>query len=244
LDARRRTRPGQRRAAELNDDETHSALRPGTISKVAPTQRDPERVSIYIDGTFALALPAIEAVQRGLQPGKVLDDEAVQQLQELAEVDKATNAALQFVAYRPRAEREVRDRLRRRDFSPTAIDAAIDKLRGWRYLDDRAFAELWVENRAEHHPRGRRALQAELRAKGIDREIAGEVIEGADINEADAALELARKRLGSLTSLDEPTQKRRLTAFLSRKGYGWDVIKPVLTQLYAGDEDELGDVEE
>ena len=177
MDPRRRTRPGQRRPEELNEGEAPSALRPGTITKVTPTLRDPERVSVYIDGAFAVALSAIEAMQRGLQPGRVLDDEAVQQLEQVAEIDKATNAALAFVAYRPRAEREVRDRLRRRAFGQAAIDAAIVKLRGWRYLDDRAFAELWVENRAEHHPRGRRALQAELRAKGIDREIAGEVLE-------------------------------------------------------------------
>ena len=188
MDARRRTRPGQCRPASLNDDETPSALRPGTITKVAPTQRDPERVSIYIDGVFALALPAIEAQQRDLRPNRVLDEDAVQELEQLAEVDRATNAALQFVAYRPRAEREVRDRLRRRAFGPAAIEAAIAKLRGWRYLDDRAFAELWVENRAEHHPRGRRALQAELSAKGIDREIAGEVLEGADLRAAGVGL--------------------------------------------------------
>lgn len=228
----RRGTPGQPRQSR----EERSAA-PGTITQVQATQRDPERVSVFIDGVFAFALPAIVAVQRGLQRGVELDEAAVRELEGLAELERATEAALTFVAYRPRSEREVRDRLRRRDFAPAAIDAAVEKLRGWNYLDDRAFAEYWVENRAEHAPRGRRALEAELRAKGVDRNVTGDVLEGIDLGEENAALELARKRQPRLSALDEPTQRRRLAAFLGRRGYGWDVIRPVLDRLYGAEAD-------
>lgn len=227
-------RPGQQRQARREKQ----PAAPGTITQVQATQRDPERVSVFIDGAFAFALPAIVAVQRGLQRGVELDEAAVRELEGLAEAERATEAALVFVAYRPRSEREVRDRLRRRDFSPAAIDVAVEKLRGWRYLDDRAFAEYWVENRAEHAPRGRRALEAELRAKGVDRAVTGDVLEQVDLGEEDAALALARKRQPRLSALDEPTQRRRLAAFLGRRGYGWDVIRPVLDRLYGPDEDD------
>ncbi len=234
---RRRPTTQQRRTQEARE------IQPGTISQVTPTQRDPERVSVFIDGAFAFALPAIVAVQRGLRRGVELDEAAVRELEGLAEVERATEAALTFVAYRPRAEREVRDRLRRREFAPAAIDAAIERLRGWRYLDDRAFAEYWVENRAEHAPRGRRALEAELRAKGVDRDVTGDVLEQVELNEEDAALELARKRLPRLAALDEPTQRRRLAAFLGRRGYSWDVIRPVLDRLYGPEGDDGGSEE-
>jgi regulatory protein len=104
-------------------------------------------------------------------------------------------------------------------------------MRGWRYLDDKGFAEFWVESRVEHSPRGRRALMSELRAKGVDREVAGEVIDSLDLDEEAAALELARKRLRSLSNLDPQTQKRRLSDYLARRGYGWDVVGPVLRRL-------------
>jgi regulatory protein len=198
---------------------------------VQATQRDPERVSIFVDGAFAFALPVIVAVQRSLQRGVELSAEAVEELAGIAEAEKATEAALTFVSYRPRSEREVRDRLRRRQFAPAAIEYAVEKLRGWRYLDDRAFAAYWVENRIEHAPRGRRSLKEELRSKGVDREVAGEVIDQSGLDEQSDALEIARKRLRSLSGLDEQTQRRRLAAFLARRGYGWDVVKPVLEQL-------------
>jgi len=241
LDSKRTNRTGgaQGRQQRLTPrtKSTLAEIGPGTISAVAPTKRDPERVSVSIDGKFAFALPAIVVVQRGLTRGIVLDEAAVHELVELAESEKAVEAALTFVAYRPRSEREVRDRLRRREFRPDAIDYAIEKMRGWNYLDDRAFAEFWVENRTEHSPRGRRALQSELQAKGIDRAVVGDVLEATDLHEADSALELARKRLRSLSNLDEATQKRRLGAFLGRRGYGWDVIKPVFAELFSGSDD-------
>ena len=234
----RRDTTGQRRQPR-----EERPIAAGTITQVQATQRDPERVSVFIDGVFALALPAIVAVQRGLRSGVELDEAAVRELEGLAEAERATEAAVTFVAYRPRSEREVRDRLRRREFAPSAIDAAIERLRGWNYLDDRAFAEYWVENRAEHSPRGRRALEAELRAKGVDRNVTGDVLEEIDLGEEDAALALARKRLPRLSALDEPTQRRRLAAFLGRRGYGWDVIRPVLDRLY-GPGDDGGEGEE
>jgi regulatory protein len=218
----------------LNDAEQQ--IRPGTLTRVAPLARDPERVSLHIDGRFALVLPALVALQRGLREGVVLDDAAVAELAELAEMEKAVTAALHFVGYRPRSEREVRDRLRRRGFGPPAIDAAIERLRGWRYLDDQAFAEYWVENRVEHAPRGKRRLASELRAKGVDREVVGATLEQAELNEPDAALALARKRLASLSGLDEATQRRRLSGFLARRGYDWDVVRGTLASLYGTDE--------
>ena len=205
---------------------------------MAPTQRDPERISVFIDGEFVFALPDIIVATRGLKRGLELTLEQVRELAGIAEGEKATAAALNFVSYRPRSEREVRDRLRSKAYEPASIDYAIEKMRGWRYLDDTKFAEFWVESRAEHSPRGKRALQSELRAKGVDREVVERVLDETDLDEGNAALEIARKRLRSLSSYDEETQRRRLSAFLARRGYGWDVVKPVLAELFDGHEEE------
>jgi regulatory protein len=226
--AGRSRQPGRQRRTPATGA---TPVEPGVITRITPTQRDPERVSVFIDEKFAFALPAILVAQRGLKRGETLDEAAVRELEGIAVAEKATEAALNFVSYRPRSEREVRDRLRQRDYPPAAIDYAIEKMRGWRYLDDKGFAEFWVESRVEHFPRGRRALLSELRAKGVDRDVAGEVIDSLDLDEESAALELARKRLRSLSNLDPQTQRRRLSDYLARRGYGWDVVGPVLRRL-------------
>jgi regulatory protein len=227
-----------RRAPGQTANREPRPLAAGTITKVTPTQRDPERISIFIDGQFVFALPDIIVATRGLKRGVELSLEQVRELAGIAEGEKATAAALTFVSYRPRSEREVRDRLRRKAYEPAAIDYAIEKMRGWRYLDDTAFAEFWVENRAEHAPRGKRALQSELRAKGVEREVVERVLEETELDEYSGALEIAGKRLRSLSSYDKETQRRRLSAFLARRGYGWDVVKPVLAELIGSESDE------
>ncbi len=204
---------------------------PGTITRVLPTQRDPDRVSIFIDGQHAFTLPAIEVAQRRLRPGMELDATAVVLLHGLAEGERAVQASLVYLAYRQRSEREVRDRLRQKGFNAEAIEHAIMRLHGWKYLDDRGFAEAWVQNRAEHSPRGRRALEAELRQKGIARDVADAVLEATPSDEHAAARAVALKRLPSLQSLEPAVRSRRLSAFLARRGYGWDVVGPLMKEL-------------
>lgn len=193
--------------------------------------RDPERVSVFIDGSFAFGLARDVADAEGLAAGDELDDAALARLLAIEERHKATAAALNFLAYRPRSEGEIRTRLRRGGFPDDVIEHTLDRLREWRYVDDDDFARRWIENRSQHRPRGARLLAMELRAKGIDPGVAGEAIAEADLDERVDALELARQRLRQLSGLEPAVRERRLSAYLARRGYGFDVIRPVLEQL-------------
>jgi regulatory protein len=217
----------------------------GTITRIAP-QRDPARVSIFLDGQFALGLGAPIAEERGLRVGQALSVAEVAALRERDELGKAVDKALAFLTSRPRSIREVRDRLKEKEIPPATIDAVMTRLEGWGYIGDEGFARYWIENRSANQPRGKRLLRQELWRKGVERETVDQVLEEAELNEAGAALGLARKRLGQLRALDEQTQRRRLAAFLQRRGYDWPTVKGALDALFspaeAEDEGEaLGD---
>jgi regulatory protein len=219
-------------------DATAGEPRSGRITAIRPQVRDPERVSIALDGAFAFGLPADLAAREGLVTGDELSAERVAALLALDESARATTAALAFLSYRPRSEREVRDRLRQKGYAPAAVDAAIARLEGWRYLDDADFARRWVENRASHQPRGRRLLEQELRHKGVDRETAREVLDDTPLDEEVAALELARTKLRAYAKDDPAAARRKLGAFLARRGYGYDTIRPTLERLFGELEEE------
>ncbi len=212
-------------------------IRSGQITAIRESTRDPERVTIDIDGRFAFAISRLLAVQHHLQVGLTLAETDLAALLAASEVERATDAALRFLAYRPRSIREVTDRLRQRGYSDQAIDATIEKLRGWRYLDDREFARFWVENRLENRPAGSRRLRQELRQKGVDGEVVDQTIEETEVDELPAAIELARKRVARLRELDPMVQRQRLAGFLQRRGYGWDIVKPAIDQVL-GEMDE------
>jgi len=164
-----------------------------------------------------------------------LDEESSASLLDRDRVRQATSAALNLLAYRPRAEGEIRTRLRQRGFPDGTIDETIDKLREWRYVDDQDFAERWIENRRERRPRSARMIAMELRGKGVEADTVSEAVDGAGIDERADALRIATERWARLADLDAAVRVRRLTGFLSRRGYGFDVIRDVLKVLEAED---------
>ncbi len=223
-----------------SEDESPPDLSGGTVTALKSQVRDPERVSVFIDDQFAFGIAAATAVSEGIRIGDDLDAARVAALVALDDVGRATGAALNLLARRPRSTREISDRLKQKGFTAPAIEAAITKLEGWNYLDDADFARYWVENREANRPRGRRLLEQELQHKGVDREVAREAVNAAAPDERTAALALARSKARSYSGLDPAVAKRRLAGYLGRRGYGFDVISPTIDRVF-GDvvDDEL-----
>jgi regulatory protein len=215
-------------------------ITPGPVTGITARKRERGRFTIAISGTPAFTLSEDMLFRSGLQIGDELDTAAITRLLADDEISRSTETALNFLAYRARSEQEVRDRLKRGAFSPEAIDATIVRLNDWRYLDDADFARRWVESRARGKPRGQRLLQQELRQKGIDAETSKQVIAEADLDEVSAATELARKRLSTMTGDDPVAIKRKIGAYLARRGYGFDVVRKALERATGEpvDEDE------
>jgi regulatory protein len=210
----------------------------GRITAIRQQERDPNRVSVFIDGEFAFGLGASLTLAEGLAVGDDLSSERVAALRARDEVGRATEAALRLVAQRPRSVHELRDRLRRREFAPESIEAAVERLTEWRYVDDTDFARLWVEHRERHRPRGRRLLEAELRQKGVDREIVREALDAAEIDEFAAALELGRAKLRGYAGLEAVVVRRRLGGYLARRGYQAETVRRVLASLLDDEPDQ------
>jgi regulatory protein len=218
-------------------------IAPGPVSGITARRRERGRFTIAISGAPAFTLSEDILFRSGLQIGDELDPAAIARLLADDDIARSTEAALHFLAYRARSEQEVRDRLKRGAFSPEAIDATIVRLNEWRYLDDEDFARRWVESRARGKPRGQRLLQQELRQKGIDAETSKQVIAEADLDEVSAATELARKRLSTMAGEDPMAIKRKISAYLARRGYGFDVARKALERATGEpvDEEETSD---
>jgi len=202
------------------------------ITALERQKRNPERVNLSLDGAFAMGLPLNAVADFGLRVGKTLTPAQIEELKELDDTAKATDSAIRLLTSRPRSVREIRDRLKRKQFDDETIDRVITRLRDWRYIDDEAFARYWVENRESNRPRGRRLLEHELRLKGVDRDTVAEAIDDAEIDERTGALEIGRAKLRSYRNEEGSVARRRLGAFLARRGYGYEVVKSVLDELF------------
>ena len=106
---------------------------------------------------------------------------------------------------------------------------------------------MWVTSRQAGRGLARRALRAELHAKGVDPEVAAEAVERVDVeDERAAARRLVERRLRSMQRLDRATASRRLIGMLSRKGYSGGLAAGVVRDALeaAGSGPEGVDVED
>jgi len=138
----------------------------------------------------------------------------------------AWQAALKILAVRALSTHEVRQALARRGHAPDDIATVIARLMAARYLDDADFARTWVLTRARRGAAAPARLARELRAKGItDETIAAALrVLTEDWDPAEAAGEAARRKLKSLQGLPAEVARRRLAAYLERRGFSGDVI--------------------
>jgi regulatory protein len=143
-----------------------------------------------------------------------------EELEPAERAKKAKEVCFDLLAARPRTKDELRQALRRKGFDEETRETILGKLDHAGLIDDAAFAETWVRSRHTNQGLARNALVAELKRKGVDGSVAVEAAGEVDRDaEEERARELVRKRLRSMTSLDEQTATRRLLGMLARKGY-------------------------
>lgn len=199
----------------------------GKITAIEPQKRNKERVNVFIDGVFTLALSALEAAR--LKKGQVLSEDEIARLREGDTVVKAVDRAVRYIAIRPRSAQEVRRYLAEKDTPPDVIDAALERITELGYLDDAAFAQLWVTDRQTFKPRSPSALRRELQQKGVPSDVIKDVLEPVDAE--DAAYRAALGQVRRLRGSTHRDFKQKIGAFLGRRGFGYAVARAVATRL-------------
>lgn len=206
----------------------------GTITALTAQVKNPNRVNVFIDGDFACGL-ALE-VAATLQVGRQITQAELEQLDKRDEIHRGRERVLRLLARRPYSSAEISRYLRRHHYDDEAIKNIIDDLTDVKLIDDDAFAAYWVEQRETFRPRSRLALLQELGQKGIERDIVTEAL--SDLDEAEAAWRVAQKQAGRWRGLSEPEWRTRMTRYLLRHGYPYDLVKDVVTELWLALENE------
>lgn len=198
-----------------------------TITRLTQGKKNPNRVNLYLDDAFAFALSIDEVAKNNLKKGLELSDDQIARLKQTDETEYVYAKLLNFLSYRPRTVKEVRDRLYKYEVKETTKqDYFIDKLKSKGYLDDLAFARWFIDSRNTHRPRSKRYLSAELSAKGISKDIIL-AVSGTISDESETIYHLLDKKLGVRRKL-EMAEKQKIVGYLARQGFAWDKITQVV----------------
>lgn len=186
-------------------------------------------MNIYLDGEFAFGLTRLTAAW--LRVGQELDEEKIAALKAENEREMVYQRALRFLSVRARSAQEVRQNLQKHGVPVTLIEETLERLQRAGLVDDLAFARAWVENRTEFRPRAPAILRMELRRKGVAEDIIQTILQGMTDVEA-LALDAARRQVRRLRGLPRREFYRKLSGFLARRGFSYEMIPSVCAQVW------------
>ena len=204
------------------------------VTNLALDPRQPGYQVVEVDrGRFA-SLPAVALVPLGISRGAVVDAPTFGVLQQLADTEAAYRAAVRAQTRRPHARAELRRRLMKKQHPGAAVDAALERLAAQDLLDDRRFAEHFVATRAQQG-RGAVRLLQDLRRQGVDQRIAEAAVAASlaaeGIDEVAVLRQVAERRARQLGALPPTAKRRRLLAYLARRGYRGAETRKVVEEL-------------
>jgi len=189
------------------------------VTALEPDPRRPGSVRVLVDGRAFATVDT--AAASALEPGGPLAEAAAERLARAADAEAAYRTVLRALERRPHARADLGRRLLRRGLAAEAVEDALARAERAGLLDDAAFARHYVATRTERG-RGPARLARDLLALGVARpHVEGAIAEqwpaGADRRALPAAL--AAKRAAQLGNLPRPAKRRRLLAFLARRGF-------------------------
>ncbi len=205
-----------------------------TITALERQKRRPDRVSVFVDGAFAVGLSAAAASDLGLEIGRELAEDELRRMAFAVEVDRAYARALRYLRDRLRSRHELKQRLRRYGYDGAVAAATLELLTTRGLVDDRAFAGAWVRDRVRLKPKGRRALRAELAAKGVAPEdVEAALSENADEGEEALAKRALAPRLEALRDKGERKGRAAAMSFLARRGFNAELARRLADELFS-----------
>lgn len=180
----------------------------------------------------SLTVPKMLVYEMGLRKGDELPEDAITALKIENDLHSCENKALDYLARRLHSSTELRRKLMQKGFPKETIEQIVVKMRSLKYLDDRKYAELLVNESINLRHEGTQKIRARLMEKGISKEIIQEVLtigEVASFEDENIKL-IADKKLFTLkkrfTDMKAVTQK--LTAYLLSKGFAYQTIRNYL----------------
>ena len=195
------------------------------VTGIEPCSKTKYKVSL--DGKFAFVLYKGELSRFHIREGEELSEETQQKIYSDVLLKRAKLRALHLLSDMDRTENALREKLRLGLYPQEIIDAAVEYVRSFGYLNDARYAENFVRSR--QGMKSRREIRAQLLQKGVPSEMIDDAFEacGEEGGEADAIRRLLEKKRFDPVCADE-REIQRLYGYLARKGFSYETVRQVI----------------
>ena len=200
----------------------------GKITDIQTQKKNPNRVSIFIDGEFYAGMDLFTSQKHRLKIDGDVDENKLKEVIFDAECSSAFEKALSLINTRFRAENEIIDYLKQKLYSEEIIDTTLEKLKSYNYVDDREFCRLYIDSHKKSW--GYKKIEYMLKGLKIDAEILAEALGEIDTQQEEA-VKLLEKYFKS-----KPFDKNKAYTHLAQKGFKGDCIKFAIAEAMANNE--------
>lgn len=148
--------------------------------------------------------------------------------------ERTMNRAVKLLAAKPRSVLELRERLLEKMWTDEDIvDAVIEKLKEYKYLDDQQFAKDLAVSKLRQKPQGKRRLKQTLSQKKLDKEVVEQVLVSAfeKLPEAELIDRSIEKRLRLKGKPETREDLKKFYDHLLRQGFTFDLIREKVQQI-------------
>lgn len=206
------------------------------ITKIEAQKRSKDRVNIYVDEEYFMAVYAELVYTHSLKKGMEIDKESLESLLHDEMYMKAKNKALSVLSKSDQSEKKLREKLLN-DYDENIVEEVIEFLKGYKLIDDNLLAEKIVHDNMNLSKFGKNKIKQNLYNKGISASDIQDAISQIDPDEEyENAKYLAEKRLKRLKGEDKNKINQKIYQHLAYKGFNYDIIKRVLRELLNFDE--------
>ena len=195
--------------------------------------KQPMKYHLYIDDVFFGVFLDEMLAKYELKTGQEIEEDLLYSIKEENDEKLAFLMAVSYLEKYNVSIKGLKDYLYRKGFKKNNIESAVEKLKGYGYLDDRNFAKNYFESLSSS--KGRRVIVNKLKEKGISQEIIDELLENVDDEDEEErarilAEKFAKNRENNLKN------KQKCFAHLIYKGYDYSVAQKIVNDLFKGDE--------
>jgi regulatory protein len=204
-----------------------------TITAISEGKRRKNRRNVYLDNVFSFACNVNVVAKFRLRVGLEISPEQLEKIKQGEVRQECFDSAMKFLQRRMHSRSELKTKLARNEYSLELIEVVLQDLERLGYVNDEKFAAASTELSAKVRHHGRRRAAIELMKKGVTGESARKALESTyDTHDSlSVSRELAQKKAKSLQKLDPEVARRRLAGMLMRRGFEYDVVRPVIDEV-------------
>ena len=203
------------------------------IIEIKPQVRNPQRKTLIFDDGSVFGISEDVFISHKFEIGSEISEDLFNETINDELKNKAYNSALRLLGYRMRSCAEMKRRLLEKKYPKNIIDEIIDKLLKIEYLNDAEFAEAFAHDKVKSKKIGPITLRMEFIPHRIDTEILDKIIK--KIYEqypiSDLIKQLLDKKKIQYGMKLEQKQMKRIQDLLKRKGFSWNEISTIFTEL-------------